>query len=206
MYCGSGSSNSENNNSLIKTVSIKKFNNRRKYSTSFSIDIENGEDKLTGLNSFKLRNKKISLSLPSATNYFDKQRTEKKLRNYKVNYNKSIKTTKEEEMKKSSSLDNLNKSSSDDSSDSDDDDDELKNSYEIINTKKLRSNDFIIVNKEKTEATTSEQKNDINLNFSLKDENDMIKSDNDKHQNEHVEEPDLDNYLDKFELNILGNI
>jgi hypothetical protein len=201
MYCGSGSSNSENENSIIKTVSIKKIN-RRKYSASFSIDVENSEDKLMGLNTFKLRNKTISLSLPSATNYFDKQRTENKLRNYKVNYNKSIKTTKEEEMKKSSSLDNLNKSSSDDS------DDELKNSYEIINTKKFRSNDFIIVNKEKIEATTSEQTNDIHLNFSLKDENDMIKSDNDKlkHQNEHVEEPDLDNYLDKFELNIFGNI
>lgn len=206
MYCGSGSSNSENENSLIKTVSIKKLN-RRKYSTSFSIDIEKSEDKLTGLNSFKLRNKTISLSLPSATNYFDKQRTEKKLRNYKVNYNKSIKTTKEEEMKKSISLDNLNKSSSDDSDD-DDDDDELKNSYEIINTKKFRSNDYIIVNKEKTEATSSNQTSDIDLNFSLKDENDMIKSDTDKlnHQNEHVEEPDFDNYLDKFELNIFGNI
>ena len=96
-----------------------------------------------------------------------------------------------------------------------DSDSELKNSYEIIHKKKIRSNGFIIVNKD-TKITKTNQLasrlseiNEINLDFSLIDDTGMIKNHTDNHdddeQNEQVEQ-DLENYLDKFELNIFGNI
>ena len=208
MCCSSSSSNSEDS---IKTVSIKKLN-RRKYSRSFSIDIEKSQEKLSGITSFERRNKTLSSSLPSKANYFNKDKTERKLRRYKVNYNKSI-INKNDDNVLSTSLDNLNKERSDD--DSLDSDSELKNSYEIIHKKKIRSNDFIIVNKE-TKITKTNQLasrlseiNEINLDFSLIDDTGMIKNHTDNHdddeQNEQVEQ-DLENYLDKFELNIFGNI
>ena len=203
--CCSASSSSENDNS-IKTVSIKNVVTRRKYSTSFCEDTPAAVNQTEPFSLLPVRIPRnntihVSSSLPSTNKFFDRIRTEKKLRRYQLHYNNSIRnndktssvtTTKTEPINipKSKLNASLNSSSCDNNKEesySEESDIDVDHRYELVNTnKKIRSigEDGLFLNRRTPVAKNASHfkqqistVTELNLNFSRSGDANKIKND-----------------------------
>ena len=228
----SHSSSCENSNSITLAETIR--NNKRFFRKCASTcSMHESEELPKQTSDLKYaatvsENMHLSTSPYKTSKHFDRARIEKKLRHYRLNnQNKSFSTEAKRPQSKAkpinipksrkgfsfSSYEENDRISNIDKNTSSESDDDLVN----INKKRVQINEPLKLENElafspksniSSTIPTIRETNEVNLDFSF-DEDDkdiVVVNENNDCNNKPHKQLDLDNYLDKFELNVFGNI